>query len=473
MSSPDNIERKEEEQTPLDSKVISVDVARQGRSRWAIKPLVSRTLPCLFSAVLLAEAVAAGYVLDRYGAFDGAKKWIAGRASSTPTETVFPVDQEGKRIDLFDTGLQRIVEKQLDVYNEFQIYSQIQLESLLEKPQPQDTIDTLHKMARNNLISSVNLINTARLTGYIQDRADMDSTYQVIRINSQNYDLNDRFQLQLANAWIQVKLNYLNKKIRLNTGRVLPEDRMWTESLALEDEKEAELLEWFRSISTQINFSEDSFAFFPEWQMEPMARIFRAICNQGFVLPRKVDFCGAKCLEEKKAIGVAYMNQNTTEMENRAGTFVIAHEVAHLVSAQRDLMKQFTEIRNLPGKDTPENRLKYVTEYAMTNPIEDFAETFAQYVINGDQFRFMLEQLRIHKPEEYEVLKKKYDFIKDRVFKGVEFSSKAQVRTLEEERAEEDFNGIQIFPEEGNKVVVSPNPQAYPEKKCHMLFFPY
>lgn len=55
----------------------------------------------------------------------------------------------------------------------------------------------------------------------------------------------------------------------------------------------------------------------------------------------------------------------------------------------------------------------FVSGYAMTNPYEDFAETYAAYVLHGDLFRFYT-----HFDTD---LKKKYEFMRDTVFEGVEF----------------------------------------------------
>ena len=61
------------------------------------------------------------------------------------------------------------------------------------------------------------------------------------------------------------------------------------------------------------------------------------------------------------------------------------------------------------------NRRDFVSGYAMTDPFEDFAETFAMYVEYGEIFRFLIEN------EENSLLKDKYFFMKYVVFEGEEF----------------------------------------------------
>ncbi|MBA4337189.1 hypothetical protein C0416_05485 [bacterium] len=57
----------------------------------------------------------------------------------------------------------------------------------------------------------------------------------------------------------------------------------------------------------------------------------------------------------------------------------------------------------------------FVSEYAMTDPFEDFAETYNFYILHGDQFREMAEFDRS--------LMRKYLFMKYYIFKGQEHSN--------------------------------------------------
>jgi hypothetical protein len=57
----------------------------------------------------------------------------------------------------------------------------------------------------------------------------------------------------------------------------------------------------------------------------------------------------------------------------------------------------------------------FVSEYAMTDPFEDFSETYNFYILHGDQFREMAEFDRS--------LMRKYLFMKYYIFKGQEYSN--------------------------------------------------
>jgi hypothetical protein len=58
--------------------------------------------------------------------------------------------------------------------------------------------------------------------------------------------------------------------------------------------------------------------------------------------------------------------------------------------------------------------IDFVTGYAMTDPFEDFAETYNYYLLHGESFR----ELAKHNQS----LAQKYDFMKEKVFAGKEFT---------------------------------------------------
>lgn len=58
-------------------------------------------------------------------------------------------------------------------------------------------------------------------------------------------------------------------------------------------------------------------------------------------------------------------------------------------------------------------QLDFVSGYAMSDPFEDFAESYIYYILHGNDFR---ELSKINP-----ILQKKYDFLKTRVFNGQEF----------------------------------------------------
>lgn len=57
----------------------------------------------------------------------------------------------------------------------------------------------------------------------------------------------------------------------------------------------------------------------------------------------------------------------------------------------------------------------FVSGYAMSDPFEDFAETYAYYILHGNEFRVLAQH--------NEVLQKKYEFLKTTVFEGKEYDN--------------------------------------------------
>ncbi|MCF7846458.1 MAG: hypothetical protein K9L85_04460 [Candidatus Peribacteraceae bacterium] len=77
--------------------------------------------------------------------------------------------------------------------------------------------------------------------------------------------------------------------------------------------------------------------------------------------------------------------------------------------------------RNETEKNFLSERRDFVSGYAMTDPFEDFAESFNFYVLHGEDFRAIKGESRI--------LAAKYDFLKDKIFTGVEFESARNTQT--------------------------------------------
>jgi hypothetical protein len=65
-------------------------------------------------------------------------------------------------------------------------------------------------------------------------------------------------------------------------------------------------------------------------------------------------------------------------------------------------------------------RKDFVSGYAMSDPFEDFSESFNFYVLHGADFRAI--------KSESSILTKKYDFLKDKVFDGIEFDSERNTK---------------------------------------------
>jgi hypothetical protein len=131
--------------------------------------------------------------------------------------------------------------------------------------------------------------------------------------------------------------------------------------------------------------------------------------------------------------------QNVTEQEMVS---VLVHELGHIKDTgvmqgnfwagesefrdgkssifENDLSLEFYRIsfENDQELKADSTDLDFVSGYAKTDPFEDFAETYNYYLLHGDNFRQLARN--------NEVLEKKYNFMKEKVFDGQEFDFQSE-----------------------------------------------
>jgi len=126
------------------------------------------------------------------------------------------------------------------------------------------------------------------------------------------------------------------------------------------------------------------------------------------------------------------------ELSDREIVAVLVHELGHvadlgafrgqskqpsgfvdgsIVIPTDDLSAQFYGLSWQDAKTQKFSATKkdFISGYAMSDPFEDFAESFIAYVLHGDDFRALTKESRI--------LAKKYDFLKKHVFAHAEYES--------------------------------------------------
>lgn len=153
---------------------------------------------------------------------------------------------------------------------------------------------------------------------------------------------------------------------------------------------------------------------------------------------------GRRGLGGTGSIVLRCLNVTDTELVS-----VLLHEVGHLVDAsflkgtRSDGLTNFSGFHDfdipVPADDPssyffdiswtseknmrPESaELDFVSLYSMTDPFEDFAETYAYYRLHGPDFRKLAET--------NEKLAKKYEFMKIQVFGGEEFNGYKSPKNL-------------------------------------------
>lgn len=107
-------------------------------------------------------------------------------------------------------------------------------------------------------------------------------------------------------------------------------------------------------------------------------------------------------------------------LEQKIEEYYILHEVGHIAELSFDIEKSkwheknqlfsiaYSDIKNM--EDRPKG---YVTYYSLINQHENFAEHFAHYVLNGNEFK--------KHADNDSLLDLKYQFLKQHMFNGMEY----------------------------------------------------
>lgn len=107
-------------------------------------------------------------------------------------------------------------------------------------------------------------------------------------------------------------------------------------------------------------------------------------------------------------------------LEQKIEDYYILHEIGHIVELSFDIeeskWREKNQLFSIAYFDLEniDNRPKgYVTYYSLTNQHENFAEHFAHYVVNGNEFR--------KHTDSDSLLDLKYQFLKQYVFESIEY----------------------------------------------------
>ncbi len=152
-------------------------------------------------------------------------------------------------------------------------------------------------------------------------------------------------------------------------------------------------------------------------------------------------------LDETNPAGIGTGSQTQRQLQKNIETVsVVTHESGHILDTgylqghessgesefydsnepiyRDDLSLQFYRLsfENEKKRRSDSSELDFVTGYAMSDPFEDFAETFDFYILHGQEFRKILNTSK--------VLKAKYDFLKIWIFEGKEFENGGNLYNL-------------------------------------------
>lgn len=229
---------------------------------------------------------------------------------------------------------------------------------------------------------------------------------------------------------------------------------------ALVEEDYRDLLE-FVDLGQEIEISPDSWIIMPkEWAIS-LAR-FTLIIKKGKIpLPEKIVIDPRVSTE----IGLGGYYEGVSgrfpergqvlNLSSREGANVTFHEGGHYVAdshaAKRRAIglpqeleipnhaldfeaatskaqkEQLLEARSREGGRVEELD-QFITAYSVTNPGEDFAEIFKEFLVGGPLFRVTLEERMVRGKGGASILQAKYNYMKEKVTNGEEFSFEARKR---------------------------------------------
>lgn len=399
--------------------------------------------------------------------------------AARPDRTEFFKDEEGNRLARYDIDLRNQLEASITSYESWQSGLGKQLQGLISINQPKEVINLTDRIGKNFVIEGANLLQTAWLLGHTEDRVAVLPDREILWINNFEFNLKDRYDTQLASAWIQTRASQLKLRLKINQSQEdQSTDRENPERQISEFQDDLNLLFWLKERKAPIKFSNDAFAFFPRTEMVNVARIMYVVDRFKIPVPPEIYWCSGTCLDHHgpKVIGVTQVGfpdfLDKIILENLTLSKDLAHEIGHFISYVDGgrLLKMF---KSVIGDSLPQGtRYEYVSEYAMTKFEEDFADTFMYYIALGEDFRLWLDELKTKKPSEWLVLQRKYDFMKGSIFNGVEFSYIGKVVIPDVYDLEQEFSGIHWSAENGT-LSFSPNPNSLPGRRLDNKNFPF
>jgi hypothetical protein len=293
-----------------------------------------------------------------------------------------------------------------------------------------------------------------------------------LSFEGREFDLSNQYDFHLASAIIDKSLEKYTQKQN--------------------DSSQIDNLLWLKDQNIDIRFENDSYAIFPPDRMQVMANLlfyareeprpyviefYRFGDNRFPSEPAGVYDCTyAKSLidEIKNSFNQDYYDKKNCPIliSNIVDSTGITHEIAHFLgySSKTFNQEEYVSVANLAIKNSEsEISLKndcYLTNYAMSNNGEDFAETLAYYFNNGSYFRNLIQQTRWWDRGAYEVLKAKYDFFQNK------FGDKQFAINGKEMTKNEVLNENLQFTLDKYYRVSDKSPSPYKEKGIHLRLEP-
>lgn len=186
---------------------------------------------------------------------------------------------------------------------------------------------------------------------------------------------------------------------------------------------------WLAQKELPIRIVEGTFAFPPPDLLINLARLYKIIEELGYPFPKQITLKPSSSSDP----GGAWYESHTdsTVGTDRIDAWVMIHEEAHHQADENEKFSQaifnavFKDALGKVGKtyfDSPDFYIR-PPDFGKTEGgilAEDYANTLAEFFVNGQSFRWRLKKLYLAENPAYEVLRIKYEFARD-FFEGREY----------------------------------------------------
>ncbi len=263
-----------------------------------------------------------------------------------------------------------------------------------------ETTELLKQGRRSLLIDGANLINKVKEREFFQIDEEKDS------IKYLDQDL----EFKLGDTYSEFLLGgIIDQLIEINSSEN-PVEKQEEAIAFLKD------LIWLSGQNLPIELKSDSYSF-PNIQiLSNMSRLYRTLAELKYPAPSTIIF--GPYSKEHDAAGWYTIEKNRVIVTSNAKPTSIVHEEAHHQADENPQFSQerfdemFQNIVSQQGLDL-ENKDIYVSDYAMKNLVENYAEVIEAYFTDGIGFRNQLKSLYLSGNPAYEVKKVVYEFAQD------------------------------------------------------------
>lgn len=323
--------------------------------------------------------------------------------------------------------------KAIEVYQRAKGADGAVFQSMLANNPSEATITLAHQISRDYFDRGVAILQLKLPENIKPHFADPEG--KILVFQKRQFNLTDLYQSHLAQALIDKSLEVY-----------LPQDSSVRSRGSIVNQ--LNLLWWLKDQNINIRFEPDSFAFFDSDNMVTMAaslyysqgdtpkpsviQFYRlgdgrypSLNQKGKIVTAGRYDCSRYQSISEEIVDVFDFDESRENcpvlISNAVDAADIAHEIGHHVGANSERLDQEefkkrieTVMAEFESKVTEKSDI-YLSEHAADNYMEDYAETFAQYIVNGAEFRQLLRQMRWWDYGSYKILSAKYQFFKERL----------------------------------------------------------